>query len=164
MATEPERGSEPGREPGQDHQAHRRMAAWLFVLVTAAFLLVQEGAITGYDGRTMYGGQCLSFISLKVHQERGLMLTAMYRNHTYITRCLGNLIGLSRLQAFIAKESGLAAGPLTVISTQATLDTGKGWGITDARALVTDAQRILSGTSGASGVSSTVGSGAIQGP
>ena len=55
MATEPERGSELGREPGQDRQAHRRIAAWLFVLVTAAFLLVQEGAITGYDGRTMYG-------------------------------------------------------------------------------------------------------------
>jgi SAM-dependent methyltransferase len=35
--------------------ADRRIAAWLFVLVTLCFLLVQEGAITGYDGRTMYG-------------------------------------------------------------------------------------------------------------
>jgi SAM-dependent methyltransferase len=31
------------------------VAVWLFVLVTAAFLFCQEGAITGYDGRTMYG-------------------------------------------------------------------------------------------------------------
>ena len=55
MATEPERGSEPSRESLQDHQTHRRVALWLFVLVAASFLLVQEGAITGYDGRTMYG-------------------------------------------------------------------------------------------------------------
>ena len=32
-----------------------RVAGWLFVLVTVCFLIVQEGAITGYDGRTMYG-------------------------------------------------------------------------------------------------------------
>ena len=61
------------------------------------------------------------------------MLTAMYRNHTYITRCLGNLIGLGRLQAFVAKEAGLKVGSLTCISTHAELDIGKGWGINDAR-------------------------------
>ena len=55
VAAEPERGPELNRQPLRDHQAHRRVALWLFVLVTAAFLLTQEGAITGYDGRTMYG-------------------------------------------------------------------------------------------------------------
>jgi hypothetical protein len=34
--------------------AERRLVAWLFVLVTAASLVVQEGAVTGYDGQTMY--------------------------------------------------------------------------------------------------------------
>ena len=48
----PEHGAEFQPAPGQ--LAHRRAAVWLFVVVTAAFLLVQEGAITGYDGRTMY--------------------------------------------------------------------------------------------------------------
>jgi thymidylate synthase len=95
------------------------------------------------DGRTLYGGQCLSFISFKLDEDLGLMLTAMYRNHTYITRCLGNLIGLGRLQAFVAKEAGVKLGSLTVISTHATLDTGDGWGIKDARELVEQADQML---------------------
>ena len=95
------------------------------------------------DGRSLYGGQCLSFLSFKLDEELGLMLTAMYRNHTYITRCLGNLIGLGRLQAFVAKEADVKLGSLTVISTHAKLDTGKGWGIKDARELVEQAARLL---------------------
>jgi SAM-dependent methyltransferase len=55
IAAHGERDSDLGPEFSRDHRADRRVAAWLFVLVTAFFLLVQEGAITGYDGRTMYG-------------------------------------------------------------------------------------------------------------
>jgi SAM-dependent methyltransferase len=56
LAPHAERGSDRGRpESGWGRQADRRVAFWLFVLVTAFFLLVQEGAITGYDGRTMFG-------------------------------------------------------------------------------------------------------------
>lgn len=95
------------------------------------------------DRRYLRGGQCLSFLSFKMHPERGLSLTAMYRNQTYITRCLGNLIGLGMLQEFVAKEAGLAVGPLTCISTHAELDIGKGWGITDARQLVSKAAALL---------------------
>ncbi len=95
------------------------------------------------DGRSLYGGQCLSFLSFKLDEDHGLMLTAMYRNHTYITRCLGNLIGLGRLQAFVAKEANVELGSLTVISTHAKLDTGDGWGIKDARELVEQAARLL---------------------
>ena len=34
--------------------AEHRLALWLFVCVTSALLVVQEGAITGYDGQTMF--------------------------------------------------------------------------------------------------------------
>ena len=95
------------------------------------------------DGRTFRGGQCLSFLSFKMHPERGLTLSAMYRNHAYVTRCLGNLIGLGRLQAFIAKEAGLSVGPLTCISTHAELDKGSGWNLGDARRLVGEAAALL---------------------
>jgi hypothetical protein len=95
------------------------------------------------DGRYLRGGQCLSFLSFKVHPERGLTLTAMYRNHTYVTRCLGNLIGLGRLQAFIAKEARLPLGSLTCISTHAEIDTGPGWGLKDARKLIAQAAGLL---------------------
>ena len=71
-----------------------------------------------------YGGQCLSFLSFKVvpGAQRTLTLTAMYRNHFYIEKLLGNLIGLGRLMAFVGRETGLHVGPLTVISTHAEID------------------------------------------
>lgn len=94
------------------------------------------------DGRMFRGGQCLSFLSFKIHPENGLLLTAMYRNHTYITRLLGNLIGLARLMRFIATQAGLKLGSLTVVSTHAELDT-EGWGIKDARELVFQAEGVL---------------------
>jgi thymidylate synthase len=87
------------------------------------------------DRRRPYGGPCLSYLSFKRHPEFGLMLTALYRNHYYVTRLLGNLLGLGRLQAFVAKEAGITMGSLTVISTHAELDKGD-WGIKEARELV----------------------------
>ena len=66
----------------------------------------------------------------------------MYRNHTYVTRCLGNLIGLGRLQAFVAEQAELKVGSLTCISTHAEIDIGgdkdkaNRWGITEARNLI----------------------------
>lgn len=98
------------------------------------------------DRKRYRNAPCLSFLSFKRHPERGLMLTAIYRNHTYITRCLGNLIGLGRLQAFVAGEAKVKLGSLTVVSTHATLDTGDGWGIRDARELVKQAGRLLRGS------------------
>jgi len=95
------------------------------------------------DRNYLRGGQCLSFLSFKRHPERGLTLTAMYRNQMYITRCLGNRIGLGLLQAFVAKEAKLDVGPLTCISTHAELDTGNGWGIREARKLIEDASELL---------------------
>lgn len=112
------------------------------------------------DDRKRYarGGPCLSFLSFKRHPEKGLLLTAMYRNHAYITRCLGNLIGLGRLQEFVAKQVGIPVGSLTCISTRAELDVGKPekrkdgesedeqlkkWSLREARALVNGAAEIL---------------------
>ena len=85
---------------------------------------------------SLYGGPCLSFLSFKLHPENGLMLTAMYRNHTYITRCLGNLIGLGRLQAFVAKEAGVKLGSLTSSRPTPKMDTGETGGSRTRRELV----------------------------
>jgi hypothetical protein len=71
-----------------------------------------------------YGGQCLSFLSFKVvpGAQKTLTLTAVYRNHFYIEKLLGNLIGLGRLMGFVARETGLQVGALTVVSTHAEID------------------------------------------
>lgn len=50
------------------------------------------------------------------------MLTALYRNHYYVARGLGNFIGLGRLQEFIAYQASVPVGPLTCISTHAEVD------------------------------------------
>jgi thymidylate synthase len=94
------------------------------------------------DRRMFRGSQCLSFLSFKLHPENGLTLTAIYRNHAYITRLLGNLIGLGELMGFVANETGLEVGSLTVISTHAEIDTGE-WRIVTARELISDARDIL---------------------
>jgi hypothetical protein len=81
----------------------------------------------GRDRLRPYGGPCLSHLSFKVYG--GLIrLNATYRSHFYIQRLLGNLIGLGRMQVFIAKEANLEVGPLTINSTFARLDTGGGNG------------------------------------
>lgn len=74
-----------------------------------------------------YGGQCLSLLSFKVVPgiKRQLLLTAQYRNHYYVEKLLGNLIGLGRLMSFVAREADLAVGSLTIVSTHAEIDQPK---------------------------------------
>ncbi len=93
---------------------------------------------------------CLSHLSFKRLPDLRLSLTAMYRNHSYVTRCLGNLIGLGRLQAFVAEQAGLKVGSLTCVSTHAEIDIGKDkdnetnrWGITESRGLIRRAWGIV---------------------
>ncbi|WP_082167261.1 MULTISPECIES: hypothetical protein [Methylobacterium] len=71
-----------------------------------------------------YGGQCLSFLSFKIvpSAPRKLILTAQYRNHYYVEKLLGNIIGLGRLMSFVAREAELEVGSLTIVSTHAKVD------------------------------------------
>ena len=76
---------------------------------------------------SVYGGQCLSFLSFHLKsggakKPKTLLLTAQYRNHYYIEKLLGNLIGLGRLMAFVAAQTDAEIGALTVISTHAEID------------------------------------------
>ncbi|MEP0315141.1 MAG: hypothetical protein ABJL57_01350 [Hyphomonas sp.] len=90
--------------------------------------------VTTYDPATdrnpYYGNlPCLSLASFKYDKSTNqVRLNATYRSHYYMQRALGNLIGLGRLQYFVARESGADVGPLTINSTYAKLDTGKSGG------------------------------------
>lgn len=68
------------------------------------------------------GRQCLSFMSFKLDDENRLLLSAVYRNHFYTQKLLGNLIGLGRLMAFVAGEAKVELGALSVLSTHAKID------------------------------------------
>ena len=69
---------------------------------------------------------CLSHLSFKLNGSK-IDLTAVYRSHHYAQRALGNLIGLSQLQSFVATESTLECGVLTCIATHAYFDA-ESWG------------------------------------
>jgi thymidylate synthase len=97
------------------------------------------------DAGKVSNRQCLSFLSFKLTGDKALLLTVMYRNHAYVARGLGNFIGLGRLQAFVAAQSGATLGSLTCVSTHAWIDASKktnngatqGWTISEANALIT---------------------------
>jgi thymidylate synthase len=79
--------------------------------------------------------QCLSHLSFKMVGPNRLDLTAMYRSHYYGERALGNLVGLSQLLNFVARESGTEPGTLSCLSTHALIDNALGT-IRDVRALL----------------------------
>lgn len=98
---------------------------------------------SGLDRKRPVGGPCLSHLSFKVSKDRRLLLTALYRDHFYIEKALGNLLGLGHLLHFVATESGLAIGPLVCVSTLAVLDHGPAWGKADVRALLSSCKRAI---------------------
>jgi len=81
------------------------------------------------DGAKRRGLPCLSHLSFKLAPGKRLLLTAMYRSHDYTQKALGNLLGLARLQAFVAEQAELEVGPLVCHSTYAWLDKGTGRGL-----------------------------------
>jgi hypothetical protein len=79
---------------------------------------------------------CLSHISFKVIDHDALMLTALYRSHYYLQRALGNLLGLSQLQLFVANETGLRVGELICHSSFACLETNQKWKVREVKDLL----------------------------
>lgn len=104
------------------------------------------------DRKRLYGGPCLSHLSIKVHHGK-VHINATYRSHYYVRRLLGNLIGLGRLQYFLARETELKVGGLTINSTFARLDSGSGdgsggsWGKRDITALIDRCRKIYTSSS-----------------
>lgn len=89
------------------------------------------------DGSHKSNIPCLSHLSFKLDVENeAIDLTAVYRSHHYAQRALGNLLGLSQLLAFVAKESGYAVGVLTCVSTLAVLDVRNFGGVAATNALL----------------------------
>lgn len=78
------------------------------------------------DRNYQRGGPCLSHASFKVDGQGAISLTAIYRSHFYVERALGNLLGLARLQSFVAQTAGGTVGPLTVHAVSAVLESAAG--------------------------------------
>jgi thymidylate synthase len=68
------------------------------------------------------GFPCLSLVQFHRFEE-SLTATATYRSHYYHLKAYGNFVGLGRLVSLVARETGLTAGELTVISTDARVES-----------------------------------------
>lgn len=88
------------------------------------------------DFKLLRGQPCLSHLTFKVANGNALRLTVIYRSHFYVTKALGNLLGLAQLQSFVAAEAGLEVGPLVCHSSHARIDTPKGVGLVAVRRLI----------------------------
>ncbi len=96
------------------------------------------------DMKKHLGRQCLSLIELKPEKPNQLHMLATYRNHHYVRKSLGNILGLAELQAFIAREAGFEVGTLTLSSTSATLEIVSGaWRKNDVRSLIDACDEML---------------------
>lgn len=90
------------------------------------------------DGGKIGNIPCLSHLTFKMVDKTRVDLTAIYRSHYYCQRALGNLVGLSQLLGFVARESQLQPGTLTCISTHAVLDLASWGSITAGERLAMD--------------------------
>lgn len=63
---------------------------------------------------------CLSHLSLTLVDDR-VHLSALYRNQHFMSRALGNFIGLARLVAFVANETGAGIGEVQCTASHADL-------------------------------------------
>ena len=88
---------------------------------------------TPADCKRRRGGPCLSHLSFKLFAG-SVHLTAFYRSQDYSYKVFGNLLGLARLQDFVARETRQRAGTLVVHSSYAFLTGNK----TPLRSLLRD--------------------------
>ncbi len=95
--------------------------------------------------RNVRNRNCLSLVEIKPEKATNqLHIYATYRNHYYVQKTLGNILGIVDLQAFIAREAGFEVGTLTLHSTSGTLETSDvPWGKNDIRKLISECEGIL---------------------
>jgi len=111
------------RDPARANQLEdtiQRLRAELGRRGTLAHVYEMQVYAPGQDRRPI-GFPCMS--SLSFHLEEGrLRLSATYRNQYYVSKALGNFLGLALLQQFIARESGIETGVLSVHAFHAQID------------------------------------------
>jgi thymidylate synthase len=68
------------------------------------------------------GSPCLQYLEVLWGRDDVIDLVAVYRNHDFLKKALGNYIGLGQLLQFIASESGKKPGRLICHSVRAYCD------------------------------------------
>lgn len=83
----------------------------------AAFFMHSSSAET--DGLRTRGGPCLQYVQFCCPNSKQIDLVAVYRNHDYCNKVLGNYFGLSRLLRFVCDETEHEVGTVSCLSVHA---------------------------------------------
>lgn len=74
------------------------------------------------DAIVPIGSPCLQYVQFLQRPDDKLDMLALYRNHDFFRKVLGNYIGLGRVLQFVARETDQEPGRLTCVSVNAYLD------------------------------------------
>jgi hypothetical protein len=72
------------------------------------------------------GAPCLQYVQFRVFENGTIGVTGLYRSHDYLSKALGNLIGLQRLAKFVGVETGRVVSRTVVVSLVPIAQNGKG--------------------------------------
>jgi hypothetical protein len=75
--------------------------------------------------------------------ESKLHLTAVYRHQLLITKGYGNLLGLSRLQRFMAQQTGYGIGELCMVGGFSDAEFKAPWSKKESLALLRRAEEAI---------------------
>lgn len=71
------------------------------------------------------GSPCLQYVQFQVFDGNRIGISGLYRSHDYLSKALGNLVGLQRLARFVGQQTGRQFGRVTVISLAPIAEGGK---------------------------------------
>jgi thymidylate synthase len=111
---------------GSENQIERAIRALSEWQVRAETALVFHLSSPKSDTIRKRGSPCLQYLEVLWSANGTLDLVAVYRNHDFLNKALGNFIGLGRLLHFLASESGKVSGRLVCHSVRAYADGGLG--------------------------------------
>ena len=92
---------------------------------TYAAAMVMHTSSSETDSLRPLGGPCLQYVQISCPNGSDIELTAVYRNHDFCNKVLGNYYGLSRLLGFIGEQTCRNPVRITALSVHAYFDTSK---------------------------------------
>jgi thymidylate synthase len=80
-----------------------------------ACYIMHVSSIDADNNTRVIGNPCLQYLQFGFYNN-ALHLSAVYRNHDFLTKALGNYIGLARLLEFVCNKTNKAIGSISVQS------------------------------------------------
>lgn len=80
-----------------------------------ACYIMHVSSIDSDNNTRVIGNPCLQYVQFGFYNN-ALHLSAVYRNHDFLTKALGNYIGLARLLEFVCNKTNKSMGSITVHS------------------------------------------------